>query len=96
MWMPTGTWARYARSVPPQWWQEAYAQQAGEQDRAKRIAILRKMEDFLILEDPGGSAMSYWTSVGWIFNERVRGIHASASQWGGFKHETDWLSPSPA
>ena len=40
--------------------------------------------------------MSYWTSVGWIFNERVKGIHASASQWGGFKHETDWLSPSPA
>ena len=50
-WMPDGTWARYARSAPPQWWQEAYVQQAGEPDRAKRIAILRKMEDFLILED---------------------------------------------
>ena len=92
MWMPTGTWARYARSVPPKWWQEAYVQQAGENDRAKRIAILRKMEDFLIFEDPGGSAMSYWGSQGWIFNKRVEGIHASASQWGGFKHETDWLS----
>jgi ABC-type transport system substrate-binding protein len=96
MWMPEGTWARHARFVPPQWWQDAYTQQAGEQDRAKRIAILRKMEDFLIFEDPGGSAMAYWTSVGWIFNERVRGIHASASQWGGYKHETDWLSPPPA
>ena len=82
MWMPTGTWARYARSVPPQWWQEAYAQQAGEQDREKRIAILRKMEDFLILEDPGGSAMTYWTAQGWIFNSRIRGIHASALSMG--------------
>jgi ABC-type transport system substrate-binding protein len=45
-----------------------------------RIAILRKMEDFLILEDPGGSAMSYRTSQGWIFNEKVRRIHVSASQ----------------
>jgi peptide/nickel transport system substrate-binding protein len=24
-WMPNGTWAKYARSVPPEWWQEAYA-----------------------------------------------------------------------
>jgi peptide/nickel transport system substrate-binding protein len=92
MWMPTGTWARYARSVPPKWWQDDYAKQAGEQDREKRIAILRKMEDFLIFDDPGGSAITYWGSQGWIFNKRLRGIHASASQWGGFKHETDWLS----
>jgi len=92
MWMPTGTWARFARSVPPKWWQEAYVEQASEKDRAKRIAILRKMEDFLIFEDPGGSAMSYWSSQGWIFNKKLQGIHASASQWGGFKHETDWLS----
>ena len=92
MWMPKGTWARYARSTPPKWWQEDYIRQAGEQDRDKRVAILRKMEDFLILEDPGGSAISYWGSQGWIFNNKVQGIHASASQWGGFKHETDWLS----
>ena len=92
MWMPKGTWARYARFVPPQWWQEAYAQQAGEQDRDKRVAILRKMEDFLILEDPGGSAMAYWNAANWIFNNKIAGIHASASQWAGFKHETDWLS----
>ena len=92
MWMPTGTWARYARSTPPKWWQEDYARQASEPDRDKRIAILRKMEDFLILEDPGGSAITYWGSQGWIFNKKVKGIHASASQWGGIKHETDWLS----
>ena len=82
MWMPTGHGQSYARSVPPQWWQEAYAQQAGEQDRAKRMAILRKMEDYLIFEDPGGSAMSYWTARGWIFNEKVKGIHASALAMG--------------
>ncbi len=92
MWMPTGTWARYARSVPPKWWQEAFMRQAGEPDREKRIAILRKMEDFLILEDPGGSAISYWASQGWIFNRKLHGIHAAASQWAGLKHETDWLS----
>jgi ABC-type transport system substrate-binding protein len=92
IWMPEGTWARYARSVPPQWWQEAYVQQAGERDREKRAAILRKMEDFLIFEDPGGSAIAYWGSANWIFNKKVEGIHVGVSQWGGFKHETDWLS----
>ena len=50
------------------------------------------MEDFLILEDPGGSAMAYWNAANWIFNNRIAGIDASASQWAGFKHETDWLS----
>jgi peptide/nickel transport system substrate-binding protein len=92
IWMPNGSWARYARSKPPKWWQEAFVQQAGEQDRKKRLAILRKMEDFLILEDPGGSAISYWTAGNWIFNKKIQGIHASAAIWAGFKHETDWLS----
>jgi ABC-type transport system substrate-binding protein len=32
-WMPKGNFARYARSVPPQWWQDAYMQQAGERDQ---------------------------------------------------------------
>ncbi len=92
VWMPKGSWGRYARSNPPKWWQEAYFQQAGEQDRQKRLAILRKMEDFLIFEDPGGSAVSFWNAGNWIFNKRVKGIHASAAIWAGFKHETDWLS----
>jgi hypothetical protein len=50
------------------------------------------MEDHLILEDPGGSAVTYWTARSWVMNNRVQGIHASGSFWGGFKHETDWLS----
>ena len=91
-WMPQGTWARFARSIPPKWWQEDYARQAAEPDREKRKAILRKMEDFLILDDPGGCAVTYWTAANWIFNKRVKGIHASGTLWGGFKHETDWLS----
>jgi len=93
VWMPEGTWARYARSAPPKWWQEAYAQQAGEPDRDKRKAILRKMEDHLILEDPGCSAVTYWSARGWVINKKIKGIHASGSVWGGFKHETTWLSP---
>jgi peptide/nickel transport system substrate-binding protein len=93
VWMPEGTWARYARSTPPKWWQEAYAQQAGEPDRDKRKAILRKMEDHLILEDPGCSAVTYWSARGWVMNKKIKGIHASGSVWGGFKHETTWLSP---
>jgi hypothetical protein len=36
--------------------------------------------------------MAYWSSSNWIFNKKIKGIHPSASQWGGFKHETDWLS----
>src|SRR6266851_1007208 len=93
VWMPEGTWARYARSAPPRWWQEAYAQQAGEPNRDKRKAILRKMEDHLILEDPGCSAVTYWSARGWVMNKKINGIHASGSVWGGFKHETTWLSP---
>jgi len=88
--MPEGTWARYARYTPPKWWQEAYAQQAGEHDQEKRHDILRKMEDYLIFEDPGGSAVTYWTARSWVMNKRIKGIHTSGSLWGGFKHETTW------
>jgi ABC-type transport system substrate-binding protein len=91
-WMPTGNFASIARSVPPQWWQDAYIQQAGERDRDKRKAILRKMEDFLIFEDPGGCAVAYWSARNWIFNNRLKGIHASGSIWAGYKHDTDWVS----
>jgi ABC-type transport system substrate-binding protein len=89
-WMPAGTWAKYARAAPPKWWQEAYAQQAGEGNRDKRKAILRKMEDHLILEDPGGSALMYWSARSWVINKKIKGLHASGSLWGGFKHETTW------
>jgi peptide/nickel transport system substrate-binding protein len=89
-WMPAGTWAKYSRNVPPQWWQEAYAQQAAEPNRDKRKAILRKMEDHLIFEDPGGSAVMYWSARNWVMNKKIKGIHASGSLWGGFKHETTW------
>ena len=93
VWMPAGTWATYARYGAPDWWQEAYTRQAGEPDREKRQAILRKMEDYLIYEDPGCSAVTYWTARSWVMNKKIKGIHASGSVWAGFKHETTWLSP---
>lgn len=93
VWMPEGTWAGYARYAPPAWWQEAYTQQAGEPDREKRKAILRKMEDSLLFEDPGCCAVTYWTARNWAMNKRIKGIHASGSIWGGFKHETTWCDP---
>ena len=93
VWMPEGTWARYARSVPPKWWQEAYTQQAGEANRDKRKAILRKMEDHLLLEDPGCSAVTYWTARSWVMNEKIKGIHARGSLWAGYKHETTLYDP---
>ncbi len=93
-WMPAGTWAKYSRNVPPQWWQEAYTQQAGEANKDKRKAILRKMEDHLILEDPGGSAVMYATARSWVINKKIKGIHAAGSLWSGFKHETTWYDPA--
>ena len=48
------------------------------------------MEDHLILEDPGGSAVTYWTARSWVMNNKIKGIHAAGSLWGGFKHETTW------
>jgi hypothetical protein len=51
------------------------------------------MEDFLIHEDPGGCALTYWSARSWIFNKKIEGIHASGSLWGGFKHETTWYKP---
>jgi peptide/nickel transport system substrate-binding protein len=93
VWMPSGTWAGYARYAPPDWWQEAYAQQAGEPDREKRKGLLRKMEDHLIFEDPGCCAVTYWTARGWVMNKRIKGVHASGSIWAGFKHETTWCDP---
>src|SRR5712691_5243995 len=93
VWMPEGTWAKYARYAPPHWWQEAYAQQAGEPNRDKRKAILRKMEDYLILEDPGSCAVTYWSARSWIMNKKIKGIHAARSLWAGYKHETTWHDP---
>src|SRR5215467_2485889 len=93
VWMPEGTWARYARSDPPKWWQEAYTQQAGEGDREKRHEILRKMEDYLIFEDPGSSAVTYWTARSWVMSNKIKGIHARGSLWAGYKHETTWYDP---
>ena len=52
------------------------------------------MEDHLILEDPGCSAVTYWTARSWIMNKKVKGIHAAGTVWGGFKHETTWYEPA--
>ena len=93
VWMPDGTWAKYARYAPPDWWQEAYTQQAGEGDREKRQEILRKMEDHLIFEDPGSSAVTYWTARSWVMSNKIKGIHARGSLWAGYKHETTWYDP---
>jgi len=93
VWMPDGTWAKYARYSPPDWWQEAYTRQAGEGDREQRHDILRKMEDYLIFEDPGSCAVTYWTARSWVMNEKIKGIHAKGSLWAGYKHETTWYDP---
>ena len=51
------------------------------------------MEDYLLFEDPGCCAVTYWTARGWVMNKRIKGIHASGSIWAGFKHETTWCDP---
>jgi peptide/nickel transport system substrate-binding protein len=91
--MPAGSWARYARYTPPQWFQDDYVTQAGEPDREKRKAILRKMDDFLIYEDPGCCPITYWTARNWVFNNKIKGIHRSGSLWAGYKHETTYCDP---
>jgi hypothetical protein len=58
--------------------------------REKRKVILRKMEDYLIFEEPGGCAVTYWTARSWVMNKRIKGIHARGSLWAGCKHETTW------
>ena len=92
--MPAGSCARFAQfDTIPQWWQDAYTQQAGEPDQKKRKAILRKMEDYLINEDPGCCAVQYWTARSWFFNTKIKGIHRSGTIWAGYKHETTWCDP---
>ena len=91
--MPSGSWSRFARHVPPQWFQDDYTKQAGEPDQEKRKAILQKMEDFLIYEDPGCCPITYWTARNWIFNSKIKGIHRSGSLWAGYKHDTTYCDP---
>ena len=91
--MPAGTWAKFARYTAPQWFQDSFLEQASEPDPEKRKAILKKMEDFLIFEDPGCCPITYWTARNWIFNKRIQGIHASGSLWAGYKHETTFCDP---
>ena len=43
-----------------------------------------------VMEDPGGSAVMYWSARSWVMNKKIKGLHASGSLWGGFKHETTW------
>ncbi|NQW24117.1 MAG: ABC transporter substrate-binding protein [SAR202 cluster bacterium] len=71
-----------------------------ETDPAKRRAILRDLEDFLIPTDPNDISKGYsdnhwvtlyWGQFYWLVGEDIRGFNAPKTVQYGLKHEDLWL-----
>ena len=77
-----------------------YELQKVETDPAKRTAILRDLEDFLIPTDPGDISKGftdghwvtlYWGKFFWLIHEDIHGFNPPATVQYGMKNEDLWL-----
>jgi len=96
VWMPGGLWngrTKWGDDHAPQWFKDAYLEQAAEPDQEKRKVILTKMEDYLINEDPGPFVILYWSGRSVLINKKIQGFNMGYSLFGQMKHETLWCDP---
>ncbi|MDA1220248.1 MAG: ABC transporter substrate-binding protein [Chloroflexi bacterium] len=79
---------------------DLYELQKVETDPAKRTAILRDLEDFLIPTDPdditkgfsdGHWVTLYWGKFFWLIHEDIQGFNPPATVQYGMKNEDLWL-----
>ena len=94
IYMPGGIYERWTGWVAPQWFQDAYYEQSQELDTEKRKALLRKMEDYLINEDPGPYALQYWTSGKYLVNKKLKNFNMTPTLWAQMKYENVWCDPT--
>ena len=96
VWMPGGLWngrTKWGDDHAPQWFKDAYNEQAAEVDRVKRKVILTKMEDYLINEDPGPFVILYWSGRSVLINKKIQGFNMGYGLFLQMKHETLWCDP---
>ena len=84
----------------PDFIREKFELQKVEQDSAKRRAILKEIEEYLVPTDPNDiskgyidnpSTTLYWGKFFWLVHEDIRGFNVPLTVQSGFKHEDLWL-----
>ena len=72
--------------------QEAFAAQAAEQDRDKRIELVLKAHDILLNEDNAYIGV-FWSMRHWPINNRIQNINMHPSGYATHKLEHIWCDP---
>ena len=91
--MPGGLWIQWSGWEAPQQFKDWFQAQSQELDRARRAAILREMEDWVLTEDPGPLLVYYWSYRDQVVNKRIKNFHTPASLWTQLKHDRIWCDP---
>ena len=94
MFMPGGLWIQWSGWEAPDHFINWFDAQSRELDRAKRAAILREMEDWMLTVDPGPLLVYYWSFRDQIVNKQIKNYHMPASLWVQLKHEYIWCDPA--
>ena len=82
---------KWKTELAPQWFKDAMVEQRTEQDPEKRKEIVRKMQKYLIEEDPG-PLLSLWHSVRpYIVNKQLKNFHMAPTLYSQLKWEHVWI-----
>ena len=82
---------KWLSELAPQWFKDAMVEQNTEQDPEKRKEIVRKMQKYLIEEDPG-PLVSLWHSVRpYIVNKKLQNFHMAPTLYAQLKWEHVWI-----
>ena len=85
------TTTKWKTELAPQWFRDAVVEQATEQDPEKRKEIVRKMQKYLIEEDPG-PLLTLWHSVRpHIVNKKLQNFHMGPTLYSQMKWEHVWI-----
>jgi ABC-type transport system substrate-binding protein len=82
---------KWLTELAPQWFKDAMVEQRTEQDPEKRKEIVRKMQKYLIEEDPG-PLLTLWHSVRpYIVNKKLQNFHMAPTIFAQLKWEHVWI-----
>ena len=83
--------SKWLSELAPQWFKDAMVEQGTEQDPEKRKEIVRKMQKYLIEEDPG-PLLTLWHSVRpYIVNKKLQNFHMAPTLYAQLKWEHVWI-----
>ena len=83
--------SKWKTELAPQWFKDAMVEQGTEQDPEKRKEIVRKMQKYLIEEDPG-PLLTLWHSVRpYIVNKKLQNFHMAPTLYSQLKWEHVWI-----